>query len=65
MKGTNKNLESQKGVRLPIYLTQFGFFPMNANGKVSNVNCPINQEPKDIKLPEENLKKMRNVFFDF
>ena len=44
MKSNPKQSDTQKTTRLPIYLTHFGFFPMNANGQVGNVSAPINIE---------------------
>lgn len=43
MKANNNHKnDTSKSTRLPIYLTHFGFFPMNKDGQVSNINAPIN-----------------------
>lgn len=65
MKAANKNSDPQKNARLPIYLTHFGFFPMNANGQVGSLSAPINIEQLegDKKQILETSKKMQNVLF--
>ena len=41
---SNQKNDVSKTTRLPIYLTHFGYFPMNKDGQVGNVNAPINNE---------------------